>query len=231
MCGRYTLYTEFLKLIERFEIEAPPKELSGLYQPRYNIAPTQRVLAVQKQDGRRRLGLYRWGLIPFWAKEASIGTQQINARIESAAEKGSFKHSFLKRRCLILADGFYEWKKEGKEKIPYYFFAPDKQPFAMAGLWDRWISPEGEAVFSCTILTREAAGEVRSVHDRMPVILPREEEEGWLSAWTDSPEEMTSRYASLSFPLTATRVSRLVNAPANDSPRCVQPENEQGSLF
>ncbi|WP_028987203.1 SOS response-associated peptidase [Thermicanus aegyptius] len=234
MCGRFTLYTEFLKLIERFEVEFFLGEISQSYAPRYNIAPTQRILAVTEEGGKRILRTFRWGLIPFWAKEASMGNSFINARIESVLTKNSFKQSFVKRRCLILADGFYEWKREGRRKIPYYFFLPSREPFAMAGLWDRWQAPSGEEIFSCTIITREAAEEIRPIHDRMPLILPKGEEETWLDPASHAltPSQLQARFASLrTLPLQAHPVSTLVNSPQNESPQCIIPSDSQGSLF
>lgn len=231
MCGRYTLYTEFLKLIERFEIDWVPDQIGEDYKPRYNIAPTQKILAVTEEEGRRVIRAYHWGLIPSWAKDPSIGHSLINARIESVLTKNSFKQSFQRRRCLILADGFYEWKRaEGKR--PYYLTLPNREPFAMAGLWDRWQSPTGDLILSCTILTKNASEEIRPIHDRMPLILTKEEEEKWLSPISSSPEAFHQHFADLpSPPMEATPVSTIVNSPKNDSPLCISSTYEQGSLF
>jgi putative SOS response-associated peptidase YedK len=194
MCGRYTLRTPAAKLIRLFDVSSLP-ELA----PRYNIAPTQRVLCVRaltEGGGGREAVLMRWGLVPFWAKDLAIGNQMINARSETAAEKPAFRTAFANRRCLIVADGFYEWQKlESGKKQPWLMEMPEQQPFAMAGLWEIWTPPQSEVqggtgdmpehsiepVISCSILTTEANSDMRVLHDRMPVIVPIESWTAWLS--------------------------------------------------
>ena len=180
MCGRFTLNSNLDALQLRFGFEA--RDLD--YRPRYNIAPTQPVLAVVN-DGGRRAEFMRWGLIPFWAKDQKIGSRMINAVGETAASKPAFRAAFKKRRCLVLADGFFEWRKEGKEKIPTYIFLKSGQPFAMAGLWETWKNPEGELVRSCTIVTTQPNEFMAPIHNRMPVILSQETEAPWLDPITE----------------------------------------------
>jgi putative SOS response-associated peptidase YedK len=177
MCGRFTLFSDLNIIFDRFDI-GQPVELE--YLPRYNIAPSQQILAVVNDGSRNKLGYLRWGLIPSWAKDARIGYKLINARSETILEKPSFKNSFLHRRCLIPADGFYEWKQEYNKKVPVWIHLKNKEPFALAGLWERWISPAGETIVSCTIITTKANDKISSIHERMPVILPRDREKSWL---------------------------------------------------
>jgi len=158
-------------------------------EPRYNIAPTQPIPAVLQQGGDRHFTHLRWGLIPPWAKDLSMGARMINARSETAAEKPSFRHALRQRRCLILADGFYEWERTPTGKQPHFFYLPDlqaseaetRQPFAFAGLWERWESPEGDWIGSGTILTTAANSLLRPLHERMPVILQTEAYSQWLN--------------------------------------------------
>ena len=217
MCGRFTLRTDPEQLALRFGCQFPAD-----LAPRYNIAPTQAVAAVRAEaEGRRQFTLLRWGLIPSWAKEASIGNRLINARAESVATKPAFRAAFQRRRCLVLADGFYEWKKTGRAKEPYYIRMPDEKPFAFAGLWDRWRDPQGgEPVESCTIITTAASPEVRQIHDRMPVIL----DEAGCAQWLDPREEGPERLQSLLRPWHALRidaVDRRVNNPRHEGPSCI----------
>jgi putative SOS response-associated peptidase YedK len=170
MCGRYTLYTPTPEaLADQFGLAAVPP-----LAPRFNIAPTQAVPAVRACTDRpsRELVLLRWGLVPSWADDVSIGNRLLNARAETVASKPSFRTAFRRRRCLLPADGFYEWKAAGKKKQPYHFHLQDGQVFAFAGLWEEW-QRDGEAIFSCTILTTSANDLLVRYHDRMPVILPR----------------------------------------------------------
>jgi putative SOS response-associated peptidase YedK len=167
-------------LSERFEAEASDEELED--RPRYNIAPTQQVLIVRKEHGEkmRQLTTMRWGLIPSWAKDAGIGTRTLNARSETVTTTPAFRQSILTKRCLIPADGFYEWQKMGSVKQPYCFEVGEGDVFAFAGLWDEWTSPDGEIIESCTILTTEPNTLVSDLHNRMPVIVPPEKYEVWL---------------------------------------------------
>jgi putative SOS response-associated peptidase YedK len=219
MCGRYTLTVPGDALIEAFDLSSLPE-----LRPRYNVAPTQEAPVVRAaDDGGRRLDLLKWGLVPYWAEDPSIGNRMINARAETAADKPSFRTSFKKRRCLVAADGFYEWKKaEGGTKQPYFIHLRDGSPFAFAGLWDRWRRDDRE-ILSFTILTTAPNELVRPLHDRMPVILPR----GDYGLWLDPEVSDRQRLTALLEPydpgaMEAYPVSRFVNAPANDGPRCIE---------
>src|SRR5947209_13713856 len=166
MCGRFTLRTPKERIKREFQLKVEP-----FVEARYNIAPTQNVLAVrQSTDGREAVEL-KWGLIPSWAKDASMGARLINARSETVTEKPSFREAFKRRRVIIPADGIYEWRRAGGSKQPYFFHMRDDRVFGFAGLWDKWRDEEGEVIESCTILTTEANEVFRAVHDRMPVIL------------------------------------------------------------
>jgi putative SOS response-associated peptidase YedK len=176
MCGRFSLTTTEATLNERFRLAGAPEP----YVSRYNCAPTQN-LAVIVNEEIRRLRYFRWGLIPHWAKDAKIGAKLINARAETIDEKPSFKNAFKQRRCLVPADGFYEWKTENG-KQPFRILLKNKEVFAMAGLWESWKSPEGSVVHSFTIITTAANELMKAVHERMPVILNTEDEEGWLKS-------------------------------------------------
>ena len=219
MCGRFTLTSNMDDLQGRFGFEA--RDL--VFRPSYNIAPTQLVLAVTN-DGQRRAELMRWGLVPFWAKDIKIGYRMINAVGETAATKPAFRAAFKKRRCLILADGFFEWRKDGKEKIPTYIFLKSQEPFAFAGLWETWKSPEGETVKSCTILTTKPNEFMEPIHNRMPVILSGETEALWLDPMTEEPDLLQPLIQPAPAELMESRiVSSLVNSPKNNSPECVVP--------
>jgi putative SOS response-associated peptidase YedK len=221
MCGRFTLTAEVSALQENFPWLYIPPEIS----PRYNIAPTQPV-AVVANDEKNKLDFFHWGLIPSWAKDAEIGNRMINARAETLAEKPSFKAAFRRRRCLILADGFYEWQKQpaSKVKTPMYIRLASNKPFAFAGLWEVWNSKDGSMILSCTIITTEPNELMQSIHNRMPVILPAEAYQTWLEPGDQNP----SLLATLLKPYPADQmvaypVSALVNSPANDLPQCIEP--------
>lgn len=191
MCGRYGLFETGEDLFRDFDLVEIPD-----LAPRYNIAPSQEVSIVRLDEGLRRLLPARWGLIPSWAKDAKIAYRTINARGETVFEKPSFRAAVRARRCLIPASGFYEWKKEGKTKVPHWIRLKNKSPMAFAGLWERWISPHAEAVDSCTIVTTEANDLVRTIHERMPVILPRDARETWLDLEITAPERLRSLLVS-----------------------------------
>jgi len=182
MCGRYTLTTPADHLRKVFGLAG----VSGDLRPCFNIAPGREV-AVVPNGADRRLHFFRWGLIPSWAKDAAIGNRLINARAETLAEKPSFRNALRRRRCLIAADGFYEWQGEGRSKIPFYIRLRSREPFAFAGLWETWRPPEGDAVSSCTIITTQPNEMLAAIHRRMPVILPPEQH---AERSQDRPEEM-----------------------------------------
>lgn len=212
MCGRFTLTTDINTIARVFQVA--PSLQTG---PRYNIAPTQNVVTVM-QNGERHLDLLRWGLIPSWAKEESIGSRMINARAETLAEKPSFKRLLRSKRCLIVADGFYEWKQEHGGKTPMYITLKDKEPFAFAGLWDAWKSPDGEQIRTCTIITTEPNQLVESIHNRMPAIIAPDMYEEWLDQELHDDPMLLSLLKPYSADAMAARpVSRLVNDPRRDS--------------
>jgi putative SOS response-associated peptidase YedK len=216
MCGRFSLTTDEAILNERFRLAGGIEP----YVARYNCAPTQK-LAVITNEEPGRLSFFRWGLIPFWAKDEKIGNKMINARAESIEEKPSYKNAFRQRRCLVLADGFYEWKtKNGK--TPYRITMKDYQPFAMAGIWETWKNPEGKMIHSFSIITTSANELMKSIHERMPVILPPEFEETWLKS--DDPREIRGLLQPYeSEKMQAWEVSKLVNSPRNDNPALILP--------
>ncbi|MBC8123857.1 MAG: SOS response-associated peptidase [Gemmatimonadaceae bacterium] len=218
MCGRFSLVAEVEELAEAFSVSEQLDEPEA----RFNIAPSQALLAVVAGPERRFVRL-RWGLIPSWAKDPSMGTRLINARAETVAEKPSFRSAFKARRCLIPATGFYEWqRREASKKQPYYLRLQDMRPFAFAGLWERWTGPEGEVIDSCTILTTSANTLMKPIHDRMPVILEPRDYELWLDPDTRSPDRLIPLLKP--YPpdqMSAHQVSPLVNSPANDSPECI----------
>lgn len=182
MCGRFALTAPASTIAEIFQIDVLPDVL-----PRYNVAPSQSIAAIVAEDGIRKMTTFRWGLIPSWAKDPKIAYKMINARSETAASKPSFRSAFKRRRCLILADGFYEWTRKSKtEKIPHLIQTDQGTPFAMAGLWERWVSPEGDEILSASILTTGPNALMEPIHNRMPVILPDDAWDPWLDPKTDS---------------------------------------------
>jgi len=219
MCGRYTLTVSGRVLAELFELGATPE-----ITPRYNIAPTQRVPVV-RADPRtgREWAEVRWGLVPHWAKEASIGARMINARSETVAEKPAFRNAVRRRRCLIPADGFYEWQRVGQAKVPHYIHFRDHRPFAFAGLWERWQPAGEEPLETCAILTTRPNPVLEPIHDRMPVILPREQHQLWLGPGELSAEQLEQLLAPHPpDPMEAYAVSTRVNTPGHDDPGCVE---------
>ena len=224
MCGRFTLTAPAEIIAEAFLLQDVPASLS----PRYNVAPTQQVPVIVQEGGTRRLDLVRWGLIPSWAKDPAIGSRMINARGESLADKPSFRSALRKRRCLVLADGFFEWQKEGRKRLPVYFRLRSRRPFAFAGLWERWRSPDGEEVRSCTVITGEPNELVRTVHDRMPAMLRPEAEDAWLSPVLPVPDGVPDLLVPYPANLMeALPVSTVVNSPKNDIPECIEPLSEE----
>ena len=217
MCGRYTLIADLGDLAQRFEFDG--SDFS--YDPGYNIAPTESVLTVRNVEGREA-AFMRWGLVPFWAKDPKIGSRMINARAETVAEKPAFRNALKKRRCLVLADGYYEWQKTPVGKRPYRIIMKSGEPFAMAGLWETWKDHQGKVVPSCTIITTAANDFLAPIHDRMPVILPREMEELWLDPVTDDAAVLTGILTPYSDDgMDAYEVSTLVNYARNDGPEVI----------
>jgi putative SOS response-associated peptidase YedK len=217
MCGRYTLAAPVGRLAEEFDLDASAVDLP----PSYNVAPTQQVAAVLAEGGERRLEALRWGLIPSWADDPGIGARMINARSETAPEKPSFRGAFRRRRCLIPADGFYEWKRENGGKQPFHFRMMDGRPFAFAGLWEIWNGDE--EVRSCTILTTKPNPLVSDVHDRMPVILPPDNYDAWLDLEAEREELVSLLEPYPGDDLETYPVSRFVNSPRNNDERCIEP--------
>lgn len=223
MCGRFTLIAEPDKLKEIFDISDTS---NCQWEARYNIAPTQNIATVlyNSENEKRECRSLRWGLIPSWSKDSKMAARTINARAETLAEKPSFRSAFKRRRCLIIADGFYEWKKVETKKQPYYFQLEDKQPFAFAGLWEEWQSPEDEKITSCTIVTTEANELLQPIHHRMPVLLQQSDYETWL----DPQLQKTELLKELLHPfeaekMTMTAVSTKVNNPLHTSAECITP--------
>lgn len=223
MCGRFTLFLDPGELQEAF----PDFIISGDFPPRYNIAPTQPV-AVIPNTPEKAMEFYNWGLIPSWSKDPAIGSRLINARAETLSEKPSFRTAFRRKRCLILANGFFEWQlqQDSHSKTPIFIHLKSNAPFAFAGLWDSWFHGDGSEIRTCSIITTEPNDLVRSIHTRMPVILPRDAYQQWLLPG----EQNTSELQQLLRPFDASLmesypVSKLVNSPGNDIPGCVLPLN------
>jgi putative SOS response-associated peptidase YedK len=223
MCGRFTLTVDPAELKDAFGDFIFPTQ----FAPRFNIAPSQPILAIPN-DGKNKADFFLWGLIPSWAKDPTIANKLINARGETIAEKPSFRGSFKYKRCLILADGFYEWKvQEGanaKQKTPYFIHMKDRQPFAFAGLWDEWNSAEGNMLRTCTIITTEPNELMSTLHNRMPVILDKNKYADWLDAAPRTPESLLPLIRP--FPadrMSAYPVSTMVNSPGNDRSELIIP--------
>lgn len=216
MCGRYTLTINHTEIEQAFGFVLP-----FALAPRYNIAPSQEVLTLVHQDGALRPMLARWGLIPFWARDPSIGSRTINARAETVAEKPAFRAAYRSRRCLVLADGWYEWQAAPGGKVPHWIHPPGGGLLAFAGLWERWAGPDGEVV-TCTMLTTEARGVVREIHSRMPVLLEGEGRMAWVDPGTPA-SDLASLLRPYDGPLETRAVSQLVNSPRNDGPACLEP--------
>lgn len=238
MCGRYTLTTPTDELAEHLLLGEAPA-----LAPRYNVAPQQDVPCVRLEEGTRRLRLLRWGLVPPWLRPRPRGRSRrpldpdappagwINARAETAADRPAFRSAYRNRRCLVPADGFYEWKPrpQSRGKVPHYFYLAGGGPFCFAGIWERWRSPSGEELLSCAILTTRPNALLAEVHERMPVILAPEAYGRWLTA---GPDELDALRELLEpFPaerMAAHPVSRLVNDPTCDRPGCIEPASAPG---
>lgn len=222
MCGRFTLTATIEELLDRFDIDFFLEQEN--YLPSYNVAPSQSVLAVINNGSPNKMGFLRWGLIPPWAKDMSIGHKMINARSETLLDKPSFRTPYKKKRCLIVADSFYEWKRlDEKNKTPMRIKLKDNGLFAMAGLWEKWVSEEGKSIFSCAVITTEPNKLVRNIHDRMPVILKPEDEKIWLNSNIDDINQLNKLLVPLDENLMeAYEVSQLVNSPKNNSIELIQ---------
>lgn len=220
MCGRFTQKSSPKKVAERFEVEGVPPLLE-----RYNVAPKQKVLGIRESAAGREATFFRWGIVPSWAKDPAVGNKLINARSETVTEKPSFREAFKSRRILVPAEGFYEWARRGDRKRPFYFHMKDGEPFAIAGLWERW-EGEGGALETCTLLTTEANELLAPYHGRMPVILRPEDYGVWLDPGVRRAELLKPLLRP--YPdegMTAYAVSPLVNSPSSEGPRCVEPSD------
>lgn len=215
MCGRFTLFAPYFEIIERFDIGVAFQESD--YFPSYNIAPSQQVVAIINDGKKNRLGHLRWGLIPSWSKDEKTGYKMINARAETVSEKPSFRNAFKKKRCLIPADSFYEWQKVDDGKVPLRIKLKSDELFAIAGLWESWVSTDGSIIHSCTAITTVPNELIKPIHNRMPVILKREHE----AAWLDPKNEDIEFLNNLLIPfdekqMEAYFVSSAVNSPKNN---------------
>lgn len=213
MCGRFILSADAEAIREHFRVAGKFQ-----HQPRYNIAPSQLIPVVAGGPGKREITLMRWGLIPRWAKDAGAGYKMINARAETIDKKPAFRDSLRRRRCLVPADGFYEWKKTEGGKQPFFLFLPGRTLFAFAGIWDRWMTPKGGEILTCSIITVEAGGFMREIHDRMPVILNCcEQYDSWL---LEGSSGLLNPYGG---PMEARPVSSLVNSPRQEGAELINP--------
>lgn len=218
MCGRYSLAAHPDDLRAEFGLSALPAD----YSARYNVAPSQLVLAVVRDDGRPRCVWLRWGLVPWWAEDARAGQRMINARAETIASKPAFREAFLRQRCLVLADGFYEWQRSGSEKVPFRIRRSDGRPFAFAGIWARR-GHDREPLETCAIITTPARGFMARIHDRMPALLDGVQGAAWLAADAAANELHALLRPAPDDLLEAYVVSPLVNSPRNDVPACIAP--------
>ncbi|HJQ27659.1 MAG TPA: SOS response-associated peptidase [Blastocatellia bacterium] len=218
MCGRFTRAISTAAVAEVFGVEEVASDLKASY----NIAPTNQV-AVIVSDGTKRLIQVRWGLVPSWAKDLAIGNKLINARAETITEKASFRTAFKKRRCLVVADGFYEWQQRGDGKRPVYIRLKSGKPFGMAGLYEVWRSPAGEDVTSCAIITTQANELMQPIHERMPVIIAKDIEDLWLDPTVQDVEVLLNLLTPYpAAEMEAYPVSKRVNSPGNNSPECIK---------
>ncbi|MDP6183089.1 MAG: SOS response-associated peptidase [Gammaproteobacteria bacterium] len=220
MCGRYSLAIDGETLVEEFGV-------TGLaaWAPRYNIAPSQVVPAIVEKDGSREAANLHWGLVPGWAKDKKISSRLINARAETVATKPAFGTAFCKRRCLLPADGYYEWAKQRNGKQPYYIFAASRRPFAFAGLWEQWSDANGYPYLSCSIITCEANGELERIHHRMPVVVAREHYATWLDDGSRPQRLVGLLKPTADVTFSAVAVSTFVNSPAHEGPDCIKPRH------
>jgi putative SOS response-associated peptidase YedK len=226
MCGRFALMTPTEMLVKLFDVPETAVESLPPSVPRYNIAPTQPVAAIRlNENGERDFTFFHWGLIPSWSKDIQIGSRMINARSETVTEKPSFRNAFKRRRCLIPADGFYEWQKQADGKQPMFIRPSEgaERPFALAGLWEFWSDPDGGTIQSCTILTTAPNELMAAIHNRMPVIVEPEDFDLWLNPEPDPEQGLHLLRPYPAEKMMAYPVSTVVNNPRNDVPECVQP--------
>ncbi|ANU27322.1 SOS response-associated peptidase [Planococcus versutus] len=222
MCGRYSLFTDYTVLIERFAIEETTIGKDE-YVASYNVAPSQQVVAVVNDGNNNRLGKLRWGLIPPWAKDSKIGYKMINARSETVENKPSFRNAFKKKRCLVIADSFYEWQKRDGKKLPMRIKLKTDEPFAFAALWESWKAPDGQIVNSCSILTTVPNELMKKIHDRMPVILSKQDEQTWLDPRVEDIELLKSLLKPYkAIDMEVYQVSEEVNSPKNNKPEIIE---------
>ena len=235
MCGRFTLRSPLARVAEIFEL-GPLEDWAARARPRFNIAPSQSVIAIRTdaETGRPALTQLTWGLVPHWADDPAIGSRMINARAESIATKPAFRDAFRHRRCLVVADGFYEWRKDQRAKQPYYIRLKQDRPFAFAGLWERWGTSD-VPLETCTIVTTEANALLQPLHDRMPVILDRERWQRWLDPANEDRQALEALLRPYwSDEMLAYPVTSLVNSPKHDAAECIAPTTaakRQSSLF
>jgi len=220
MCGRFAFYSPHEAVHGLFGVDFP-----AAIEPRYNIAPSQFVVTLRAgRDGALEPVVLKWGLVPSWAKDPKIGNRMINARAETAHEKPSFRAAFKRRRCVVLADGFYEWRREGERKTPYFIAMRDRQPFAMAGLWEHWHGPDATELETCAILTMGANTVIQPLHDRMPVILKPDRVGQWCGTECDDRGAAAAMLASpANDALVYWPVSTVVNNPRNDGSDLIEP--------
>ena len=226
MCGRFALMTPTEMLVKLFDVPETAVESLPPSIPRYNIAPTQPVVAIRLDEhGERDLTFFHWGLIPSWSKDIQMGSRMINARSETVTEKPSFRNAFKRRRCLIPADGFYEWQKQADGKQPMFIRPSEgaERPFALAGLWEFWSDPDGGTIQSCTILTTSPNELMAAIHNRMPVIVEPEDFDLWLNPEPDPEQGLHLLRPYPAEKMVAYPVNTLVNNPRNDVPQCVEP--------
>ena len=227
MCGRYASSRGAHELVDHFGVEEPPEQV---LPPSYNVAPTDPVYAVLQRGEQRSLRVLRWGLVPSWAKDAKGAARLINARQETVGSKPAFRAAYARRRCLLPADGYYEWQQDGARKQPWFLTSRDGDPLAMAGLYEVWAPEGGERLWTCTVLTTDAAGELGHVHDRSPLLVPREDWARWLDPEVEDPGSDLLVPAA-SGVLDAWPVSSAVGNVRNDGPELVEPLPEAPALF
>lgn len=218
MCGRYSLSSNGEALVKEFGVN----DLAA-WSPRFNIAPSQAVPVLVRNGEALEATSFYWGLVPAWAKDRKMQSRLINARAESVAEKPSFRSAFRRRRCLVLANGYYEWVKRNNEKQPYYIHLQSHRPFAFAGLWEKWLDENGTPYLSCSIITCAANERLTALHQRMPVVLPKSTHATWLQSETDRQTLIDLLKPAANDAFNAIAVSRFVNAPNHEGPDCIKP--------